>query len=187
VGASQWWYTVDYQRDVAAALRQLRQDVYERGEYYREPAGDEPDLQLTEEEFRARLDPGKDDDGFNDAIVEDWLERKHRPVPVDPDSLVAAQPHSGTHSIIDMINGASTPTGLRDRVPADHRRTARHVRDHHTNVKPGSGVDEERCQPTDALGRHLRDQLPRRSARPHPLLRILRRLTAMPPWPPHDG
>jgi hypothetical protein len=35
------------------------------------------------------------------------LERKSRPVPIDPDTLVAAQPHSGTHSIIDMINGVS--------------------------------------------------------------------------------
>jgi hypothetical protein len=108
VGASQWWYAVDYQQDVAAALRQLRQDVYERGEYYRESAQDDFDLQMTEEEFRAQLDPRNDDDGLNDAIVEDWLERKRRPVPVDPDSLVAAQPHSGTHSIIDMINGVSS-------------------------------------------------------------------------------
>jgi hypothetical protein len=108
VGASQWWYTVVYRHDVAAALRQLRQDVYERGEYYREPAEDDSDLHMTEEEFRAQLDPRNDDSGLNDAIVEDWLERRHRPVPVDPDSLVAAQPHSGTHSIIDMVNGVST-------------------------------------------------------------------------------
>jgi hypothetical protein len=28
-------------------------------------------------------------------------------VPVDPDTAVAAQPHSGTHSIIDMVNGVA--------------------------------------------------------------------------------
>ncbi|GAA2600585.1 hypothetical protein GCM10010399_34240 [Dactylosporangium fulvum] len=35
------------------------------------------------------------------------MERKSRPAPVDPDTLVTAQPHSGTHSIIDMTNGVS--------------------------------------------------------------------------------
>ncbi|MCU1675641.1 MAG: hypothetical protein JWM93_399 [Frankiales bacterium] len=28
-------------------------------------------------------------------------------MPIDPDPLVAAQPQSGTHSIIDMVNGVS--------------------------------------------------------------------------------
>jgi hypothetical protein len=28
-------------------------------------------------------------------------------MPSDPDTLLAAQPHSGTHSIIDMANGVS--------------------------------------------------------------------------------
>ncbi|MFE9658335.1 hypothetical protein [Micromonospora sp. NPDC006431] len=100
MGASQWRYMVAYQDDVGAALQQLRQEVYDRGEYYREPAEGGSDLDLTEEEFRARLDPRNDDDGFNDAIIEDWRERKRRPVPVDPDTLLAAQPHSGTHSVI---------------------------------------------------------------------------------------
>jgi hypothetical protein len=56
VGASDWHYTVAYQPDVMAALQQLRQDVYDRGKYYRESGGDD-DLSMTEEEFRARLDP----------------------------------------------------------------------------------------------------------------------------------
>ncbi|WP_262286377.1 hypothetical protein [Micromonospora sp. MA102] len=101
-----------YQADVGAALQQLRQEVYDRGEYYRESLVPDPDLELTEEEFRARLDPRKDDDGFNDAIVDDWRERRRRPVPVDPDTLFAAQPHSGTHSIIDMINGVADRPGF---------------------------------------------------------------------------
>ena len=112
MGASQWRYMVAYQDDVGAALQQLRQEVYDRGEYYREPAEGCSDLALTEEEFRAQLDPRNDDDGFNDAIIEDWRERKRRPVPVDPDTLFAAQPHSGTHSIIDMINGVSDRPGF---------------------------------------------------------------------------
>ncbi|MEU1688949.1 hypothetical protein [Micromonospora sp. NPDC005707] len=112
MGASEWRYVVAYQADVGAALQQLRQEVYDRGEYYREPVERDSDLDLTEEEFRARLDPRDDDDGFSEAIIEDWRERKRRPVPVDPDTLVAAQPHSGTHSIIDMINGRSDSPGF---------------------------------------------------------------------------
>jgi hypothetical protein len=106
VGASQWYYTVDHQPDVSAALQQLRQEVYDRGDYYREPAEHDSDLDMTEEEFRAQLEPWSDN-GQDDAILEDWLARKRRPVPVDPDTLCAAQPHSGTHSIIDMGLGVS--------------------------------------------------------------------------------
>jgi len=105
MGSSAWWYTVDYQADVNAALQQLRQDVYERGDYYRESHG--PDVDMTEEEFRAGLAPRDTDPERYDAIVEDWLERRSRSTPIDPDTLVAAQPHSGTHSIIDMVNGVS--------------------------------------------------------------------------------
>ncbi|SBT43575.1 hypothetical protein [Micromonospora auratinigra] len=110
MGASQWRYTVVHRDDVGAALRQLRQEVYDRGEYYRESP--DVDLDLTEEEFRAGLDPREDDDGLTEAIIEDWRERRRRPVPVDPDTLVAAQPHSGTHSIIDMVNGVSHRPGF---------------------------------------------------------------------------
>jgi hypothetical protein len=105
MGSSAWSYTVDYQADVNAALQQLRRQVYERGDYRREPR--DPDLDLTEAEFRASLAPRDTDPPRYDAIVEDWQERGSRPVPTDPDTLVAAQPHSGTHSIIDMVNGVS--------------------------------------------------------------------------------
>nr|BFE55639.1 hypothetical protein GCM10020063_001650 [Dactylosporangium thailandense] len=105
MGSSAWWYTVDYQPDVNAALQQLRQQVYERGDYYRQ--AHDPDLDLTEAEFRDSLAPRDTNPERYDAIVEDWLERKSRPVAADPDSLFAAQPHSGTHSIIDMIYGVS--------------------------------------------------------------------------------
>lgn len=48
---------------------------------------------------------------MNDAILEDWRAWRRRPTPVDPDTLLASQPHSGTHSIIDIDNGvASVPT-----------------------------------------------------------------------------
>ncbi|MFC4998497.1 hypothetical protein ACFPIJ_11695 [Dactylosporangium cerinum] len=96
---------MDYQADVNAALQQLRQQVYERGDYYRESR--DPDLDMTEDEFRASLAPRDTDPERYDAIVEDWLERRSGPTPIDPDTLVEAQPRSGTHSIIDMVNGVS--------------------------------------------------------------------------------
>ncbi len=105
MGSTAWCYTVDYQSDVNAALQQLRQQVYERGDYYREAR--DPDLDMTEADFRASLAPRDTDPERYDAIVDEWLERKSRPVPTDLDTLVAAQPHSGTHSVIDMINGVS--------------------------------------------------------------------------------
>lgn len=106
MGASGWYYTVDYQPDVEAALQELRQQVYDRGEYYKVSAAYNADLNMTEEEFRAQLDPS-DDSGRNEAVLQDWLMRKRAPVPVDPDTLLASQPHSGTHSIIDMGDGVS--------------------------------------------------------------------------------
>src|SRR5690242_5997949 len=98
MGASSWYYTVDYQADVNAALQWLRQSVYDRGEYSQEPP--DSDLDMTEEQFRAGLDPRDEASGINEALLEHWLERKARPRPVDPDTLIAAQPESGTHSII---------------------------------------------------------------------------------------
>jgi hypothetical protein len=85
----------------------LRREVYDRGEYYKESPSS--DLDMTEEQFRASLGPApsSDGDGLYEFSIADWLERKARPVPVDPDTLIAAQPESGTHSIIDMANGVS--------------------------------------------------------------------------------
>jgi hypothetical protein len=106
MGASGWYYVVPYEADIDAALQKLRQDVYDRGEYYREsPESGYPEM--TEEEYRATLDPNQWDDGPNESIMEGFRAAKERPVPVDPDTLVAAQPESGTHSIIDISEGVS--------------------------------------------------------------------------------
>jgi hypothetical protein len=106
VGSSSWHYCVDYRPDVAAALEQLRYEVYQYGTFYREPR--DADLDLTEEEFRAQLGPADPhDDGMQEAILADWRNRRRVPPPTGPDSLCRAQPHSGTHSVIDMINGVS--------------------------------------------------------------------------------
>lgn len=107
MGASEWRYSVAYQPDVASALEQLRRDVYANGEYYHEPPN--PAYALTEEEFIATLPP---DHEANDFLLADWPAAQQRPRPVDPDTLLAAQPDSGTHSIIDIGNGVSDEPAL---------------------------------------------------------------------------
>lgn len=109
MGASGWDYSVAYQPDVAVALEQLRREVYARGEYYREEPN--PAYALTEEQFKATLPPD-DGSGINEFLLEDWRAAQQRPQPVDPDTLLAAQPDSGTHSIIDMCNGRSDEPAL---------------------------------------------------------------------------
>jgi hypothetical protein len=107
VGASGWHYVVPYQADINAALQKLRRDVYDRGDYYREPS-ESGYANMTEEEFRATLDPNQwGAGGMNNYILDGFRAARRRPVPVDPDTLVAAQPESGTHSIIDISEGVS--------------------------------------------------------------------------------
>ncbi|MER6590831.1 hypothetical protein ABT214_02975 [Micromonospora purpureochromogenes] len=76
MSAAGWSYSVAYQPDVAAALRQLRQDVYDRGAYHREEP--DPTYALTEDEFRATLDPAYDS-GINDSLLDDWRAAQRRP------------------------------------------------------------------------------------------------------------
>jgi hypothetical protein len=80
--------------------RSSRQDVYDRVDHYCEAR--DTDLDMTEEQFRAGLNPRHNDSGLDEAIVEDWLERKSRTAPVDPDTLYDnGQPthiHFGGHS-----------------------------------------------------------------------------------------
>ena len=105
MGSSAWSYTVPYQTDVAGALEQLRRDVYTRGDYYRESP--DPTVAMSEEEFRATLDPRHEESGLNEALFEEWQAARRRPKPTDPNTLLASQPHSGTHSVIDIYRGVS--------------------------------------------------------------------------------
>jgi hypothetical protein len=106
LGSSGWSYTVPYQPDVAAALEQLRQDVYLRGEYYHQPL--DHTVAMSEEEFEATLNPRDEESGVNDTLREDWQAAQRHPKPTSPDTLLASQPVSGTHSIIDIYRGIST-------------------------------------------------------------------------------
>ncbi|WP_034261505.1 hypothetical protein [Actinospica robiniae] len=105
MGASGWEYSVPYQDDIAAALERLRVETYERGGYYK--AEPDPSLQLSEDEFKATLKLDDDPDGIQNFLLEEWHKAKKRPAAVDADTLLASQPDSGTHSIIDICDGLS--------------------------------------------------------------------------------
>jgi hypothetical protein len=70
MGASGWHYAVPYEDNVAAALFELRQRVF-----------DERDFHIQDPDKMAAL--------------------------TDPDDALAAQPGTGTHSIIDMPGGVA--------------------------------------------------------------------------------
>jgi hypothetical protein len=117
VGASVWSARVPYQEPLEVALRQAREDAYARGDFYRDPQNSEA-LAMSENEFVARqlaaaqaeidTEFGEDSWELDDTDFRDtW--RAARVEVTGPDTLLAAQPHSGTHSVIDMTGVANTP------------------------------------------------------------------------------
>jgi hypothetical protein len=105
VGASGWSYRRPYRADVAAVLAALRQEVYETGDFYREP--ESPWARMTEAEFVAEA-MDKRGEVDEDELA---LFRASKIVPFDPDSLLRSQPESGTHSIIDLPCGVAPKPG----------------------------------------------------------------------------
>jgi len=105
MGASHWEYRVPYRPDVAAALDALRWQAYRDGDYYQV----EPDstLEMSEDDYRATLPGNGDDNDIGTFLLDEWRKAKKRPAVDSPDTLLANQPESGTHSIIDMMNGVS--------------------------------------------------------------------------------
>jgi hypothetical protein len=117
MGASDWNRKVPYQPDLAAALRQARDDAYREGDFLRVEA-DPRARQMSEDEYvaaefaamRAELVEAFGEDGVGepgDEIGEAW--RAAQVEVTGPDSLLAAQPFSGTHSVIDMTGVAGQP------------------------------------------------------------------------------
>ncbi len=118
MGASEWSRKVPYQADLAAALRQAREDAYREGDFYRA----EPDpraRQMSEDAYvaaevaamRAQLVAAFGEEEAGDPDDEMAREAWHA-AQIDvtgPDSLLASQPFSGTHSIIDMTGVADEP------------------------------------------------------------------------------
>ncbi|MET8150182.1 hypothetical protein ACIBSW_24185 [Actinoplanes sp. NPDC049668] len=120
MGASEWSRKVPYQADLAAALRQARDDAYREGDYYRV----EPDpraRRIGEQEYIAAEVAamretwvevfGEENAGDPDDEMARVAWRAAQIEVTGPDSLLASQPFSGTHSVIDMTGVADRPDG----------------------------------------------------------------------------
>lgn len=108
MGASEWYYEVPYQPDVAAALQSLRDKVFAEGDYYRDDSSDEGEGESADE-VRARIRGvvGEIDDESLEQIVSHQLARQKFGTPSSIDELLEAQAENGTHSILDMSLGVS--------------------------------------------------------------------------------
>jgi len=115
MGASGWHARVSYQDDISAALQQARRDAYRRGDFYR-MSPNEKARAMDEEEYvawgiaqiKASVPPELADlEWSGDEHRIEW--RAAQVVVTGPDSLLDAQPFSGTHSVIDMTDVADEP------------------------------------------------------------------------------
>ncbi len=119
MGASMWSRTVPYQAEIGAALERARQEAYDEGAFYRQAA--DPALrEIGEEEYvaqwlaeeQARLIAEFGDDAWEPG--DDFTRDEWRAAQIDvtgPDTLLASQPFSGTHSIIDITGVSEEPEG----------------------------------------------------------------------------
>jgi hypothetical protein len=107
MGASGWVSRAVYRPDIAAALEAARWAAFRTGDFYRNPDELSHARSMTEDEFIARCveEYGPRAGGEQARLM--W--RAARSEPDDPDTLLAAQPYSGTHSVIDMTGVADTP------------------------------------------------------------------------------
>ena len=88
MGASGWSYFIPYQEDITQALHDLRERVFQAGDYYK-PLEWYAELRsrdiITQEEYQEKI-----------------LEINSQPVPNNIDELVELRGEEGTHSIIDI-------------------------------------------------------------------------------------
>ncbi len=108
MGASAWASRVAYQPNIAAALETARWEAFRAGNFYRSPDELPHARTMTEDQFVAWCveEYGPQADGEEARLM--W--RAARIEPNDPDTLLAAQPYSGTHSVIDMTGVADIPS-----------------------------------------------------------------------------
>jgi hypothetical protein len=106
---------VSYRDDIAAALEEARWDAYRRGDFYR-MSSNERARSMGEEEYvawgiaqtKASVPPELADvEWSGDEYRDEW--RAAQVEVTGPDSLLEAQPFSGTHSVIDMTWVAAEP------------------------------------------------------------------------------
>lgn len=122
LGASGWWYEVDYQGDLSAALSALQQRVLESGEYVHpwNTPWYESDDALDEDRLReAAQAPGVNVDELQVSM--DRL--KNGEPPVELEHLYALAGPDGTHSILDMMLGVGEEyMGVTSLEPAEYIR-----------------------------------------------------------------
>ena len=104
MGASNWYYFVPYQSDINKALQELRQQVYNVGDYYKSQVPYDY-KNMTEAQIKKEYGGWED----SDALIHDALYYHSMPEPTDPDSLVVWNREEGTHSIIDIERTSDTP------------------------------------------------------------------------------
>jgi len=103
VGASGWMYFVRYQPDIQKALQELREEVFQRGDYYKQ----EPYWrQLTFEQY---LPPVDLSDEEREAYRESFQQQQALPDPTSIETLLEWNGEEGTHSILDVNTIVDTP------------------------------------------------------------------------------
>ncbi|MET0417989.1 MAG: hypothetical protein ABW022_18420 [Actinoplanes sp.] len=129
MGASEWNRRVPYQPDIDAALRQAREDAYRDGDYYRTEA-DTRARQVSEQEYIAAerafiaQEYGEDEAADMDDSQACAVWRAAQVDVTGPDTLLASQPFSGTHSVIDMSGVDDEPGfGVVAPLPGDDLRS----------------------------------------------------------------
>lgn len=104
MGASGWWYEVDYDEDLSAALSALQRRVFESGEYLHpwNTPWYEPDPAFDEAVVReAAQSGGGDIDDLRASVAR--LKKGEPPLAIEHVYALAGE--DGTHSILDMVLG----------------------------------------------------------------------------------
>jgi hypothetical protein len=104
MGASGWEYFVPFQPDIHAALQQLRQTVFDSGDYFK--MSHEDWRNMTEEEMLENLQDETDPD-IRDMLYSAWRGIKLLPEPTTIGTLLEWNQEAGTHSILDIRKGVS--------------------------------------------------------------------------------
>jgi hypothetical protein len=105
MGASGWAYFVPYQADISKALQELREAVFQRGEYYQR-SSDWKDMTF-EEYLPPKLSLTEEDKA---ELFAEFQELQTLPEPTSIETLIQWNAEDGTHSIIDIDEIAPTPS-----------------------------------------------------------------------------
>ncbi len=104
MGASGWSYFTKYQADINVALQEIRQQVFESGNYYKQDHSEWRNIE--EEEMRQQLEGTEPE--IYDIMLEEWRKVKKLQEPDSIERLLEWNQEAGTHSILDIYKGVST-------------------------------------------------------------------------------